>query len=171
MRQIQAASQKRRHLPADPLGALTNPITNIDRARWTITVLNTFPPLAKKKSPHVSVAIQDYLADANHRGVSPSSLNQRAHCFRLLLLATKDARVEKLKAKHIKKFWKVFDYWPKHAGLRKDLQGMTDKQILAVGKKEGAKTPSVISVELAKRILQSFFNWLVGRRVILVSPF
>lgn len=124
----------------------------------------------RKKEGYLSFEIQDYLADAEARGMSASGLRRAAHYLRLLLLAANDLPVGKIKPLHLKRFRRVYRYWPKNT-RRKGFEYLTDSQILAVGKKEGAPPPSARQKILADNYVRGFFNWLVKYRRIVLSPY
>lgn len=124
----------------------------------------------RKRERYLSFEIQDFLAHAKAQGLSASFLRNSARYLRLLLLAANDRPVGEIKPVHLKRFRKVYRYWPKNA-RRKGFEYLTDSQILAVGKKEAAPPPSARQKILADNYVRGFFNWLVKYQRILLSPY
>lgn len=122
----------------------------------------------RKKARYLSFEIRDFLAHAKARSLSASYLRNSAHCLRLLLLAANDRPVGEIRPLHLRRFRKVYHYWPKHA-RRKGFVYLTYSQILAVGKKEAAPPPSARQKVLADNYVREFFHWLVKHRRILLS--
>lgn len=112
----------------------------------------------------------DYLKDMERRKLSRTSLINQAHYFRLLKLATGDIPVSRISSDHIREFWDVIRWWPEHVGLYKKYKGLTDQEILKLGKASNKSMPSDATMELANRVISAFFNRLVKMRVLSTSP-
>ena len=118
----------------------------------------------------LSEEADDYIRDMQRRELSNSSLFNQRFYFRLLLLAAGDIPVCKITSEHIRDFWDVLRWWPRGVGKTKKYQGLSDAQILAMGKAANTPPPSAATSELGKRQISAFFNRLVRMRVIPVSP-
>lgn len=112
----------------------------------------------------------DVLADMQRRRMSRSAKYSQKHHFRLLTLAAGDIPVNRINVGHIRAFWDALRWWPSDAGRAKKYEGMTDEEILAVGKASNREPPADATLRLAKAQLATFFNGLLARKVIGSSP-
>lgn len=118
----------------------------------------------------LSEEMADYLKDMERRELSRSSLFCQRHTFRMLMLAVGDIPVSRITCDHIRDFWDVMRWWPSYAGLQKRFAGLTDQEILQVGKDENRAPPAQATLNLAQRQIAAFFNRLLKKRVIASSP-
>lgn len=138
------------------------------RSKNATRYLEHIPPSVPTRK--LSQEADDYLKDMERRKLSRSSLYNQRHYFRLLLLASGDIPVSRISSDHIREFWEVVRWWPDHVGLYKKYRGLTDKEILDIGRASNRPAPSDATVELANRVIAAFFNRLVRMRVISTSP-
>ena len=130
------------------------------------------PPLPVGTAPRLlSIEVNDYLNDASVSGCSPTTIKKYRRILRLLSVVTGDIEVNKITRDHIRAYWDVFRWWPKNAGKKNVLRGLTDDQILEFGKQEGGKPPADSYRNLAWKVLNGFFNKLAEQDAIARSPF
>lgn len=140
----------------------------------------------KRRSPHetryleeltnaehprlLSEEASDYLADMKRRKMARTTQYSQKHHFRLLMLAAGDVSVARINSSHIREFWDVLRWWPADAGSAHKYRGMNDTEILECGKAANRAPRSDSTLNLAKTQITAFFNSLIRRHVIRVSP-
>ena len=126
---------------------------------------------AGRKARLLSVEIKDFMRDNRESGLSPSTLERYKGALDMLMVTTGDVNVAEINKEHIRDYWnETFRWWPHHAGSRNDLKGLTNAQILAIGKKEAAKPRSHKFYLLNDSILEAFFERLLQDEAIGSSP-
>ena len=126
---------------------------------------------AGTKARLLSVEIKDFIRDCQESGLSPSTLERYQGALAMLMATTGDVNVAEISKEHIRDYWtETFRWWPHHAGSRNDLKGLTDAQILTIGKKEAPKPRSYKFYCLNDSILEAFFERLLEDKAIENSP-
>lgn len=118
----------------------------------------------------LSLEAADYLTDMQRRELARTTIINQRHAFRMLTLACGDIPVSEITSQHIRDLWDVMRWWPKNVGNLKKYRGLTDEEILKIGRAAQERPPSRQTMELAKRQLTAFFHRLVKMRVIVASP-
>ncbi len=130
-----------------------------DRRRMRLG-LRTRPLLASSKADKLSVEVRRYIAGIQHQGLHPRTVKVAKRDFRLLRLACQDdLPVDQIKAEHIHRFFEIMDIWPRSAN-RKRFAGMTDEQILAIGRTLPRPRRADTTINLAHARLSTFFGLL-----------
>lgn len=112
----------------------------------------------------------DFAHDMERRKLSPLSATQYQRAIRLLMLASGDIPVSEITAGHINQYLDVLRWWPANAGKSKRYRGLSDQQILELGKQSNRPPPAQATLDAGKRYLATFFNRLLKMRVIAFSP-
>lgn len=118
----------------------------------------------------LSIEADRYLDELQRRGVGISSLTSKRHAFRLLRLASGDVLVSHITPEHIEQFWDIARWWPEKASISKAFVGMTDAQILALGKQSNKAPPSAKTMNAHLAHLAAFFSRLKRKGTIHYSP-
>lgn len=112
----------------------------------------------------------DYMQDMQRRRLGKSSIENFAHFVRLLKVATGDIPVSRITTTHITEFWEVLRWWPERAGTFNKYKGLSDQELLQVGKASNRDPPAHATMELAQRVLTAFFNYLKAKGTIDPNP-
>lgn len=118
----------------------------------------------------LSVEVADYLADMKRRRLRSATIEKNDHHFRLLRVATGDIPVDQIQPRHIQKFWDVLRWWPSQVGSNRIYLGKTDEEIFRMGEASNRKPRADATVDVAISMMSTFFNHLVRRGVISLSP-
>lgn len=118
----------------------------------------------------LSVEIANSLKSIEQRKLSGAFKCATRLSLRVLLAVCGDIPVSKIEPSHITQFWDALRWWPHRVYLRKDLIGLTDAEILEVGRKENTCGLSDSTLNCRLRIVRSFFDGLVAMRVLARSP-
>ena len=130
-----------------------------DRRRMKLG-LRARPLLANAKGEKLSVEVKRYIAGIQHQGLHPRTVKVAERDFRLLRLACQDdLPVDLIKPEHIHRFFEIMDLWPRAAN-RKRFAGLTDEQILTVGRTLPAPRRADTTINLAHARLSAFFALL-----------
>jgi integrase len=122
--------------------------------------LRARPLLANSKADKLSVEVNRYIAGIKFQGLHPRTVKVAERDFRLLRLACQDdLPADQIKAEHIHRFFEIMDIWPRSAH-RTRFAGMTDEQILAVGRTLPAPRRADTTINLAHARLSAFFGLL-----------
>ena len=128
-------------------------------------------PLPIGSKPRLlSIEVKDFLNDMRVSGCLKSTIDKYARALRLLSVVTGDILVSKIDRTHIRLYWDAFRWWPKNAGKRNELLGLSDEEILAFGKREAGAPPANSYVRLNWRVLNAFFSRLCEQKTIGHSP-
>jgi integrase len=128
-------------------------------------------PLPPSAPPRIiSIETTDYLRNLENSGIEQGTMTSKRFCFRLLKLACGDIPVSQITASHITEFWEVHRWWPRKARSAKRFRGLTDEEILAIGKRENTPPRKRGSITAALADLSAFFNHLVRSKTLSHSP-
>ena len=127
------------------------------------------PPGSKPRL--LSLEAKDFLDNQREAGLAPATLEKYQAALDMLLVTVGDVLVSEISKEHIRDYWnETFRWWPHYAKSRSDLKGLSNTQILAIGKSESTKPRSFAFYRLNDAVLELFFEQLLEEKIIGVSP-
>ena len=130
-----------------------------DRRRMRLG-LRARPLLTNSDAGKLSVEVARYIAGIKFQRLHTRTVKVAERDFRLLRLACEDdLPVDQIKAEHIHRFFEIMDIWPRSVH-RKRFAGLTDEEILAVGRTLPAPRRADTTINLAHARLSAFFGLL-----------
>lgn len=128
-------------------------------------------PLPLSAPPRIiSIETEDYLRNLANSGIEQGTMTSKRFAFRLLRLTCGDIPVSQITANHITDFWDVHRWWPRKASSAKRFRGLTDAEILQIGRDENAPPRKRGSIKAAHADLSAFFNHLLRRKTLSHTP-
>lgn len=143
----------------DQFNRLVHNTEKEDRRRIRLG-LRSRPLLSNPAAGKLSVEVQRYLQSLRSRGLHPRVVKVAERDFRLLRLACEaDLTVDQIKAEQIHRFFNIMDIWPRSVN-RKRFAGLTDEEILNIGKSLPHPRRADTTINLAHARLCTFFSQL-----------